>query len=215
MRSLPLAVVGRLLSEADQQFTVTAGHPEAWWNERAGNFVSIRATEPRGIQAAALKSLGLNISWGDLRGVKVWSSSGHKLGRDLNYSTFKPGGLVLEFPAGVDAVTKANELLATYVAKAEGEEATVQQRRKEAPARRREASKSYRVQYKDDRQKLFDEFGRRNVESVTARQVGGDDGYCWAVFIDGHQFVNGLSQHMADYYKHVAYGEQLKRYGKR
>lgn len=39
---------------------------------------------------------------------------------------------------------------------------------------------------------------------ITARQVGGDDGYCWAVLVDGREFVNGLTRREIPYYKKQA-----------
>lgn len=39
---------------------------------------------------------------------------------------------------------------------------------------------------------------------ITAKKWGGDDSYSWAVFVDGRQFVNGLSRDQVDYYKRRA-----------
>ena len=36
---------------------------------------------------------------------------------------------------------------------------------------------------------------------TTARQVGGDDGYCWAVFLNGRQVVNGLTKREVPHYR--------------
>lgn len=45
---------------------------------------------------------------------------------------------------------------------------------------------------------------------ITARKVGGDDASSWAVFIDGRQFVNGLTRSEVPYYKEQAYHYLLK-----
>lgn len=39
---------------------------------------------------------------------------------------------------------------------------------------------------------------------ITAKQVGGDDGYQYAVFINGRMFVNGLTRREVPYYKQRA-----------
>jgi len=36
---------------------------------------------------------------------------------------------------------------------------------------------------------------------ITARKVGGDDVYSWAVLVDGHAVVTGLSRTEAAYHK--------------
>jgi len=42
---------------------------------------------------------------------------------------------------------------------------------------------------------------------ITARQEGGDDGYCYVVRVDGRVFVTGLTRAEVPYYK-----EQARRY---
>jgi len=39
---------------------------------------------------------------------------------------------------------------------------------------------------------------------ITAKQEGGDDGYCYAVRIDGKLYVNGLTRREVPYYKERA-----------
>lgn len=50
---------------------------------------------------------------------------------------------------------------------------------------------------------------------ITAKQEGGDDGYCYVIRIDGKEFVNGLTRHQLTYYKEQAllfwYGRQLRK----
>ncbi len=44
--------------------------------------------------------------------------------------------------------------------------------------------------------------GVRKVYKYTkVRQVGGDDGYCWAVFVNGVERVNGLTRGEVPYYR--------------
>ncbi|RJQ26722.1 hypothetical protein C4577_02940 [Candidatus Parcubacteria bacterium] len=44
---------------------------------------------------------------------------------------------------------------------------------------------------------------------ITAKQIGGDDGYCWTVLIDGKEFVNGLTRPECEYYKEKALDKVL------
>lgn len=36
---------------------------------------------------------------------------------------------------------------------------------------------------------------------ITARKYEGDDAYSWAVFVDDHPFVTGISRSQVPYYK--------------
>ena len=49
---------------------------------------------------------------------------------------------------------------------------------------------------------------------ITAKQEGGDDGYCYVVRLDGREMYNGLTRHQLDYYKGQAliywYGMRLR-----
>ena len=45
---------------------------------------------------------------------------------------------------------------------------------------------------------------RMRKAKITARQEGGDDGYCYVVRIDGRSFINGLTRHEVPYYKKLA-----------
>lgn len=42
---------------------------------------------------------------------------------------------------------------------------------------------------------------KRKYKYTTARQVGGDDGYCWAIFLNGSQVINGLTRREVSYYR--------------
>lgn len=51
---------------------------------------------------------------------------------------------------------------------------------------------------------------------ITAKQEGGDDGYCYVVRINGHEFVNGLTYCEVPHYKEQAlrhYNENFNKYG--
>lgn len=50
---------------------------------------------------------------------------------------------------------------------------------------------------------------------TTARQDGGDDGYCWAVFVKGQSqpVVNGLTRREVAYYRDKIEKEQALKHG--
>ena len=39
---------------------------------------------------------------------------------------------------------------------------------------------------------------------ITAKQIGGDDGYQWTVLINGREYINGLTKREVPYYKKKA-----------
>ncbi len=51
---------------------------------------------------------------------------------------------------------------------------------------------------------IAEKYGKIIAKRISARQIGGDDGYSWAVLIDNRPFVNGLTQGEVGYYKAVA-----------
>lgn len=62
----------------------------------------------------------------------------------------------------------------------------------------------------DNRQLKLADAPRTLQRRITARKWGGDDAGSWAVFIDGRQFVNGLTRPEVPYYKEQAYQHLLK-----
>ena len=42
------------------------------------------------------------------------------------------------------------------------------------------------------------------LPKITAKQVGGNDGYCYVVRINGVEFINGLTRNEVPYYKAAA-----------
>lgn len=51
---------------------------------------------------------------------------------------------------------------------------------------------------------------KRLSRRITARKAGGDDLASWAVFIDGRQFVNGLTRPEVPHYRRQALDYLLK-----
>lgn len=44
------------------------------------------------------------------------------------------------------------------------------------------------------------------------KQIGGDDGYCWAVFVNDKERVNGLTRREAEYYRRIFEKEETDKY---
>jgi hypothetical protein len=51
----------------------------------------------------------------------------------------------------------------------------------------------------------------KKYKYTTARQVGGDDGYCWAVFVNGIMRLNGLTRREVAYWRSVFEQEQAAK----
>ena len=42
---------------------------------------------------------------------------------------------------------------------------------------------------------------KKRYKFTTVRQVGGDDGYQWAIFVNGVERINGLTRREVSYYR--------------
>jgi hypothetical protein len=83
-----------------------------------------------------------------------------------------------------------------------------QQEYEQSPKGRAEADRVRKLQTaqrSEDQKALYDKWGKDTVKRVSAKQIGGDDGYQWNVLIDGRSFVNGLTRAEVPYYKIQAY----------
>lgn len=54
----------------------------------------------------------------------------------------------------------------------------------------------------DEKQKILNKLYRKH--KIASKQCGGDDGYQHTIFINGRQFVNGLTRSEVAYYKRKA-----------
>ena len=54
---------------------------------------------------------------------------------------------------------------------------------------------------------------RSKEPKITAKQEGGDDGYCWCIRINGKLFVTGLTRREVPYYKERALELWKERHG--
>lgn len=220
-----------LESEDDQDsgdfpFKIFAAKPENLGTNPAPH-VTVKVTEPRGVAMSTMKSAAMAAArspriTGDLKkmGVEaVYTLAGGNLYNTLErlgYDRFKPGGMVFRFhPQYFDsqAIERIREYFTTLYQKAQRAAEKQQKYREKAPERRRAAAAADRPRQQRERQALYDKYGKRNVMSVTAKQIGGDDGYQWNVLINGQSMINGLTLAEVPYYKKKAYEKLVQQHG--
>lgn len=61
------------------------------------------------------------------------------------------------------------------------------------------------------RKKYLNDPKPKKYKYTSARQVGGDDGYCWAVFLNGREMVNGLTRPEVNSYRDQFEREEEQR----
>jgi hypothetical protein len=88
-----------------------------------------------------------------------------------------------------------------------------------AADRKKEAQRYYADERKKNVEELEKLYGKGTYKRVKYRQVGGDDGYQYVVFVDGRPKWNGLTQSEARYYAknemdNIAKKEHLGKYSK-
>lgn len=210
-------------------YVLTPGKHHAYQGP-PGTYVTLKTTEPRGVPMQVIggmanqaygyskkvigpfKAAGMN-EVTTLAGWPTWEAR-----KKVGWDRFKPAGLVFRFDESIPentAMASVRAILDAFKARAEKYAAKREKHKAGAPERAKAAAASYRVGYQKDRQALYDKYGKSNVLSVTARQIGGDDGYQWNVLINNRPMVNGLTQSQVPHYKQQAYDMLLKKYGKR
>ena len=210
-------------------YVLTPGKHHAYQGP-AGTYVTLKTTEPRGVPMQVISGMA-NQAYGyskkvigpfkaagmnevtTLAGWPTWEAR-----KKVGWDRFKPAGLVFRFDESIPentAMASVRSILDAFKAREEKFRAKREKHKAGAPARAKAAAASYRVGYQKDRQALYDKYGKSNVLSVTARQIGGDDGYQWNVLINNRPMVNGLTQSQVPHYKQQAYEILLKKFGKR
>lgn len=215
--------------KGDFPYKISTGRPSTWRpveGEDTDVYVTIKTTEPRGIPATVMKDLAYRtvdfsgkvkkISR-DIGMYKVQTLSGSNISDSMkNFYSFKPNGLVFRFKnvSEEQAKNALMEILSKIIEHVSKRAKEKEEWRAGAGERKKEASKAYAASYKKEREELYAKYGKRNVQSVTARQIGGDDGYHWNVLINNVPMVNGLTLSQVPYYKRQAYDRLLKQRGK-
>lgn len=83
-----------------------------------------------------------------------------------------------------------------------------------APERQKEAAKSSAQQQKKRKEELYAKYGKKAVESVKIKQIGGDDGYQYNVLVNGRSIMNGLTKREAVYQQEKEWKRLSKEYNK-
>lgn len=73
-------------------------------------------------------------------------------------------------------------------------------KKQDAPARQKEAAKYSAEQQKKRKADLYAKYGKEIVDRVKIKPMSleGDDGYQWALFVDGRRKMSGMTQYQAD-----------------
>ena len=145
------------------------------------------------------------------KGVTMKSKSGLPLNFDRMFKS-KPSGIVLTF-ANVEGAKEAIEAsIEKAVAEVTKEVKSKGDWKAGAEDRKKEASKMSSAARAIEMKKMEALYGKGTWNRVTYRQEGGDDGYCYAVRIDGKKLCSGQTQSQAMYEKRKAVDELAKKY---
>lgn len=76
-----------------------------------------------------------------------------------------------------------------------------------------EKSKANYALQKERQKALYDKYGKEVVDSVKIKSVrtDGDDGYQWAVYLNGRKYSSGLTQSQAASTQRSLWNEQTKK----
>lgn len=130
----------------------------------------------------------------------VYTVSSKKISAGREYDKFKAKSCIIKFKDGVKNQADELKKLVDVVIKYENEEITNKlERKRTAPERKKLAAKLSAEDQKIRREKLYAKYGKKVVDSVKIKQIGGDDGYQWNVLVNGRSIMNGLTQSSARY----------------
>jgi hypothetical protein len=168
-----------------------------------GKFV-VSVTPTSGPLVSFVRTIAYDLS--RKRGFEVTMKSGLELPR---WAKFKANAVVIKtsskenvMKAVVDAVAKVNKEIAGYK-KAKEQANSPEQKKKDAEFRSKQA--------KDRKDKLEQEYGKGTWNRVKIRQVGGDDGYQWTLFVDGQMRRSGMMKMEAEASQRRAADEIAKK----
>lgn len=225
----PFKVIGSAPPSWKTSVRVEPDNPNNWkykrvdWRPKGleqNVFVTVKQTESSGDAPAILKNLGYLSGFKNLGIVSTLTLDGRNVKdavKKVGYNGFKPSGLVFVFAPGKDqneAVQKVMSLLSNQLEKKKKENVKKAKWKAGAADRKKEASKAYAKTWKEQRQKLYDKYGKRNVDSVTAKQIGGDDGYQWYILVNGQPVTSNMMALNVPYAKLSVYDQLLKKNGK-
>lgn len=138
------------------------------------------------------------------RGFKLTLKSGQEV---PSWSRFKANGLIIRAPSRDALQAELDKAI-----KEHNKEIESQTKHKNSePERKRESSQYQAGVAKQRKAALEDEYGKGTWNRVKIRQVGGDDGHQWTLFVDGRQHYNGMSKYEAESRQRSAADELAKR----
>lgn len=110
-----------------------------------------------------------------------------KSGLAINPENFKSNAFIVTCKSE-DAITKSVE---QAISDLEKDTARKEKQKETAPARKAEASKISNERAKEEKERLEKLYGKGTPARVKYRQIGGDDGYQYSVFVDGKPITAG------------------------
>jgi hypothetical protein len=133
------------------------------------------------------------IAWymhGKTRTFTLTSKSGGK----IDPYNFKSNGLIVK--GAKEAIDDSIALCSKAFMNGKKQEA---KHKAAAPERKKEAAKYSAIQQKKRMDAAAAKWGKGTYQRVKIRQVDGDDGYQYNVFVDGRSIMNGLTRSSAEY----------------
>lgn len=177
-----------------------------------GDAAIIASKEPRGQATTAIKR-AVYIARKKQGVTSVRTQAGKDLNDYANMSKFMATKFTITTSG--DAEQIANAIVNDAIITVNDELSRRQQSKAGAPTRNAAASKSNAVYNKSKNAEVGAKLGLtpKDMARVTAKQVGGDDGYQYNVFIDGRSMISGLTRSEVPHYKMQAYKAIAKQKG--
>jgi hypothetical protein len=151
--------------------------------------VSTAATSGPAVQA--IKSMYMAMRGKPNTFIKITSKSGGQ----IDYSNFKANGFLVTAKTE-DAV---KQVVDKITGKANRDSIAADRYKAKEPERKKLASARSAAEQKERKAAMEVKYGKGTYDRVKTRQVGGDDGYQYNVFVDGRSVMNGLTRSSADY----------------
>ena len=118
-----------------------------------------------------------------------------KSGGKIDYGNFKANGFLVK-ATSQEAV---QEIVDKIAGKTNRELKSAEKWKAGAPKRKKEASARSSAAQKVRMALMDAKFGKGTYSRVKIRQVGGDDGYQYNVFVDGRSIMKGLTRNSAEH----------------
>lgn len=138
--------------------------------------------------------------------IEMFTLAGKPAKFDFN---FKGNGLIAK-----GKKEDIEKLLSAAIEYNNAEAKTKSEYKASAPQRKKESAKLTAQQQKKRKEELYALYGKKAVDSVTIKQIGGDDGYQYNVLVNGRSIMNGLTKREAVYQQRLERQRLSKEYNK-